>query len=339
MEWTPRLTQLNDILSDLVPHHESIAKFVFAAGLKPQMINFNGNALDIWNNVINEARKCSKVDDLINAVLIKYPDNPFLKTALNHSDIEYLLSPKLDEISSWEKISADTLEVLTFRNDSLLPINFLEKGIIKSRSVAKVEIKKGLSDKVGTGFLFKIKGQSELFFMTNHHVISDKSDIGFARIVFDYEEDIYGNSKASKSFNIDINGPWYTSPVAELDVTIFKLIHSEEIDQYGYIQLDKVTVQRNDFVNIIQHPAGQFKKIALYHNIVTNTTDRIVQYLTDTMHGSSGSPVFNSQWEVVALHHSGGVQKTNEPIITDSKYRNEGININKIIDFLIKKVI
>ncbi len=77
------------------------------------MINFNGNALDIWNNVINEARKCSKVDDLINAVLIKYPDNPFLKTALNHSDIEYLLSPKLDEISRWEKISASTLEVLS----------------------------------------------------------------------------------------------------------------------------------------------------------------------------------------------------------------------------------
>ena len=112
------------------------------------------------------------------------------------------------------------------------------------------------------------------------------------------------------------------------------MIHSEEIDQYGYIQLDKVTVQRNDFVNIIQHPAGQFKKITLYHNIVTNTTDRIVQYLTDTMPGSSGSPVFNSQWEVVALHHSGGVHKIDEPIITDSKYRNEGIDINKIIEFI-----
>lgn len=334
MEWTPRLTQLNDVLSDLVPHHDGITKFINAAGLRTQMINFNGNALDIWNNVINEARKCYKVDDLINAVLIKYPDNPFLKTALNHSDIEYLLSPKLDEISNWEKISGDTLEVLTLKNDSLLPIYFLEKGILKSRSVAKVEIKKGLSDKVGTGFLFKIKGQSELFFMTNHHVISDKSDIGFARIIFDYEEDIYGNSKASKSFNIDIKGPWYTSPVEELDVTIFKLIHSEEIDQYGYIQLDNVNVQRNDFVNIVQHPAGQFKKIALYHNIVTNTTDRTVQYLTDTMPGSSGSPVFNSQWEVVALHHSGGVHKIDEPNITDSKYRNEGININIIIDFL-----
>jgi len=334
MEWTPRLTQLNDVLSDLVPHHEGITKFVFAAGLKPQMINLNGNALDIWNNVINEARKCSKVDDLINAVLIKYPDNPFLKTALNHSDIEYLLSPKLDEISKWEKISADTLEVLTYKNDSLLPISFLEKGIVRSRSVGKVEIKKDSSNKVGTGFLFKIKGQFDLFFMTNSHVINDKSDIDFTRIIFDYEEDVHGNSKASKSFKIDIKGPWYTSPVAELDVTIFKLIHSEEIDQYGYIQLDKVNVQRNDFVNIIQHPAGQFKKIALYHNIVTNTTDRTVQYLTDTMPGSSGSPVFNSQWEVVALHHSGGVRKTDEPIINDSKYRNEGININKIIDFL-----
>lgn len=28
-------------------------------------------------------------------------------------------------------------------------------------------------------------------------------------------------------------------------------------------------------------------------------------YLTDTLPHSSGSPVFNSEWEVVALHHAG----------------------------------
>lgn len=338
MEWTPRLTQLNDVLSELVPHHEGITKFVLAAGLKQNMINYNGNALDIWNNVINEARKCSKIDDLINVVLIKYPDNPFLKTALNHSDIEYLFSPKLDEISRWEKISSETLEVLTYKNDSLLPINFLEKGIIKSRSVAKVEINYATSRKVGTGFLFKIKDCSELFFMTNNHVINDKSDIDITRVIFDYEEDVYGNSKASKSFSIDANGPWYTSSPSELDVTIFKLVLSENIDQFGHIQLNKVSVLKNDFVNIIQHPAGQFKKIAIYHNIITNTTDRIVQYLTDTMPGSSGSPVFNSQWDVVALHHSGGIRKIDEPQLLDTMYRNEGININEIIDFLISKL-
>jgi V8-like Glu-specific endopeptidase len=42
----------------------------------------------------------------------------------------------------------------------------------------------------------------------------------------------------------------------------------------------------------------------MYHNVVTSVDNGKVQYMTDTQEGSSGSPVFNSNWEVVALHHS-----------------------------------
>lgn len=334
MDWTPRLTQLNDVLGDLVPHHDGITKFVRAAEIKPAMINFNGSALDIWNSVIDEARKSNKVENLIEAVLVKYPDNPYLKTALNPVELNYSMGPIIEETSNWKGIDEDTLEVLTMGSNTLLPINFLERGIISSRSVAKVEKKKGNITEVGTGFLFKTEGVDELFFMTNFHVINEKTEIINTRIIFDYEEDINGNTKASKSFKIDPSGPWYISPVNQNDVAIFKLIETEEISQFGFIPINKVDVMKNDFVNIIQHPAGQLKKIALYHNIVTNIDNRVVQYLTDTMKGSSGSPVFNSNWEVVALHHSGGVSKVNEPQIKETKYRNEGIHINNIIDFL-----
>ena len=78
------------------------------------------------------------------------------------------------------------------------------------------------------------------------------------------------------------------------------------------------------------------KQISLYHNIVTSAGVREVQYLTDTLKGSSGSPVFNSNWDIVALHHSGGNKKI-EDDITISKYRNVGININEIIDFIKSK--
>lgn len=335
MDWTPRLTQLNDVLGDLVPHHEGITKFIKAAGLKPAMINYNGSALDIWSSAIDEARKNGKVENLIKVVLEKYPNNPFLKAAIDPIELNYSISPKLEDISSWQGVDKDTLEVLTMEDNTLLPINFLEKGIKSSRSVAKVEKKKGAIIEVGTGFLFKYEGIDELFFMTNFHVINDKNEIGSTRIIFNYEEDINGNTKASKSFKIDSNGAWYVSPVAQNDVAIFKLIETGEIEQFGFIPIKKVNVEKNDFVNIIQHPAGQLKKIALYHNIVTNTDNRVVQYLTDTMKGSSGSPVFNSNWEVVALHHSGGGTKEHEPQMSETKYRNEGIHINSIIDFLI----
>ncbi len=336
MSWTARLTQLNDVLGDLVPNQEGISKFIKAAGLKQSMINFNGSSMDIWNSVIDEARKNNKVDNLIDAVIDKYPNNPYLLAAKNKTELNYSLSPKLEDISTWKGLEEETLEVLTMGYNTLLPINFLARGIISSRSVAKVEKSKNGGKEVGTGFLFRIEDElDELFFMTNFHVINNKKDINNTRIIFDYEEDIEGNTKASKTFKINETGPWYISPVAELDVTIFKLVETDEIHQYGYIPLKKINVNRNEFVNIIQHPGGQLKQIALYHNIVTNTDNRVVQYLTDTMKGSSGSPVFNSNWEVVALHHSGGTSKENEPQLKETKYRNEGIFINNIIDFLI----
>jgi V8-like Glu-specific endopeptidase len=68
----------------------------------------------------------------------------------------------------------------------------------------------------------------------------------------------------------------------------------------------------------------------MYHNLVTYSDDKIVQYLTDTEPGSSGSPVFNSQWQVVALHHSGGMLE--DPVSKKLLLRNEGININLVIE-------
>jgi endonuclease G len=48
------------------------------------------------------------------------------------------------------------------------------------------------------------------------------------------------------------------------------------------------------------------KKVALRENKVTNLDLPIfIRYVTDTKSGSSGAPVFNDTWEVVALHHSG----------------------------------
>jgi hypothetical protein len=333
-DWTPRLTQLNDVLGELEPREESIRRIIRDAGLKESMIPFNGSALDIWSNVIDEARKRNKVDNLVNSALKKHPGNDFLISAIDSEEINYSISPRLDDVSEWKGVDPDTLEVLTMKENSMLPISFLARGIICSRSVAKVELRRSTVVEVGTGFLCRLKRDAPLYFITNFHVINNKEDIPFTRIIFDYEEDINGDLKASKSYSVNPDGPWFVSPVTQLDVCVCQLIEEEGLTDYAHLPLQKVAVNKNDFVNIIQHPGGQLKKIALYHNIVTHTTDRVVQYLTDTLKGSSGAPVFNSNWDVVALHHSGGVSRGNEPRQPDTKYRNEGIQINQIIDFI-----
>ena len=66
---------------------------------------------------------------------------------------------------------------------------------------------------------------------------------------------------------------------------------------------------KGEYVSIIQHPNGEMKQIALRENQILDFFDAFLHYRTDTAPGSSGSPVFNDQWEIVALHHSGVPEK------------------------------
>ena len=66
------------------------------------------------------------------------------------------------------------------------------------------------------------------------------------------------------------------------------------------------TLRRGTSAFIIQHPLGDAQKVVLQDNWITYVSEdhRRVQYLTNTEHGSSRSPVCDENWDVVALHHS-----------------------------------
>src|SRR5262249_29791354 len=72
-------------------------------------------------------------------------------------------------------------------------------------------------------------------------------------------------------------------------------------------------------INIIQHPDGMPKRWAVSENglrVEPKDSDLFLDYLTDTLGGSSGSPAFNHDWELVAVHHSGVPQRINGQIVT-----------------------
>jgi hypothetical protein len=77
---------------------------------------------------------------------------------------------------------------------------------------------------------------------------------------------------------------------------------------------------------IVQHPKGAPLKLALDTNAVIglNGNGTRVRYHTNTDKGSSGSPVFDQNWNLVALHHSG------DPDSLLPTY-NEGIPIQRIV--------
>jgi hypothetical protein len=105
----------------------------------------------------------------------------------------------------------------------------------------------------------------------------------------------------------------------------------------GYLVLASGIFPKHFRVNIIQHPDGKPMKVVLTQNYVVHSTESRVQYVADTMGGSSGSPVFNQKWEVVALHHSGSPYPPESLAAAAKKawkgrYRvNEGIPMRAIL--------
>jgi endonuclease G, mitochondrial len=111
-------------------------------------------------------------------------------------------------------------------------------------------------------------------------------------------------------------------------------------------------IRLGESVNIIQHPRGEMKQIVLRENELVDLPEipgTIAHYEGDTEPGSSGSPVFNDQWEIVALHHSGVPKMDDDGNFLDvdgdiwqkgddssrlAWVANEGIRVSSLVDYI-----
>jgi len=97
--------------------------------------------------------------------------------------------------------------------------------------------------------------------------------------------------------------------------------------KWGFIPLrDTVNYAPGQRLNVIQHPRGRRKEVALQSNTVTSIFNNHVRYSTDTEPGSSGSPVLNNSWDLVALHHAAGSQDS-----SGNWQDNQGVRVDKIV--------
>lgn len=322
-QWNRRLTLLRDALASMLPFRTDIMPYLDAAGVNWITIDMAGNPITLWHNILSYANNNGNdmVLAIVDAVLANFPKNPHLLAYKAPIEQDYGLGPDIKDTEWKDDISAESLEKITGNATTLLPIRFLTIGLQRARAVARIYIKKGNKAEVGTGFL--LPGN---VLLTNNHVLSNKFTAAEALIQFDYEESENGNPIAITEFKTDPDAGFATS--VENDWAGVKL-RGDANARFGAIEIvPGINTCKDDFVNIIQHPGGGYKQIGLYHNIVTFSNEQIVQYLTDTEPGSSGAPVFNSDWQLVALHHSGGMLR--EPGVKQRLLRNEGININVV---------
>lgn len=330
MAWGANLTNLNYVLAGLYPLTADSIRVVDVAGLPKMHIAFNARAIDNWHAILDEADKRGKVLDIIRAACRDYPDIPDLQRA-ERGQLTLVRGPVLDETEWVSQQPEGWLEQIMGTHSTLLPISFLEIGVRRAISVARVQRADG---NLGSGFL-----TSNNIFVTNHHVIGSVAEARGAIIQFNYQQTASGLDMQATEFRLNPDAGFATSPVREDDWTLVR-VQGDANSAWGAIELGPVDVKATEWVNIIQHPGGGPKQIALYHNVVTYADDRRVQYLTDTRPGSSGSPVFDSNWRVVALHHSGGW--TTEPRAKSQfgwkkhVFRNAGVNINRVAQALEK---
>jgi len=121
----------------------------------------------------------------------------------------------------------------------------------------------------------------------------------------------------------------------ELDFALIRLaepigaqpISPKSEEQRGWVAVTnaKIVVTKKQMIAILQHPSGGPMKLAMgmAEALALNAAGNRIRHGVPTEPGSSGSPLFDQEWTLIALHHSG------DPATIKPSY-NEAIPISLI---------
>lgn len=309
-KWHDELHPKNDGYFKVAQKFDEVIKLALAEDApSPSLVleNVAPNAPMTKAEVPIKLAQMSKLDnqDFLNLVV---------KRAETVMDKEVAMPKTRYERKQLEKDISEFFEKI-HKENNFLPSSFLENGVRRAQSVCRITTDVNL----GSGFLIA----SRDFIMTNNHVIPDAATAEVSIAEFDYDED-------DILYTVQLDPGRFFITDVDLDFTIIACDPTPLPLDIEAIELlrDPDTVTRGERVNIIQHPRGRRKEISLHDNKVNYVYDVGIRYTADTEGGSSGSPVFNNEWNLVALHHAGWENP-------DGSATNEGMRIKAIVDFLI----
>jgi endonuclease G len=193
----------------------------------------------------------------------------------------------------------DALERILASPD-LLPGIWLRRGTEVADAVTFIETSRGNA----TGFLV-----SPWLLLTNEHVLPTADDAADAVLNFRYQRAADGRISQVRRYHLDPDRLFLAQ--RQLDYALVAVAPGARQrpagQNHGFIPMIGATgkILLGQPVNIIQHPLGRPREVAIRNNRMLTLTDTTITYATDTDSGSSGSPVFNDRWELVALHHRG----------------------------------
>lgn len=299
--------------------------------LHPQTLPFHIESYsrqlrEIWRG--NALRNTTCADRLSSII-----DRHVMRTQKRWSISPEMMKTAQSEPQSLEK---------NFSGERTFTVSTIKRMLEKCASIGCVTDSNGR--RLGTGFLVAASSlglgrDTELVFVTNSHVISDtvKDAIPSANawVTFELESAAKGKPISHKVMTQML----FTSPPGDpgitaqdrLDVTVVKLESWPDGGLALRTNDSLPTPSRKTKVFVVGHPSGDALQLSLHDSELLDVCDhdRLLHYRTPTEPGSSGSPVFNTNWEVVALHHAGSAAMPR--LRGKGQYEaNEGISIRSI---------
>ena len=186
---------------------------------------------------------------------------------------------------------------------------WLRMGLSRAECVAQISNPAG--DGFGTGFVLAGDELHERFsgtvvLVTNSHVISADEDVhGQMEPLWPEEAHIAFEVREDDTDWVGTEVLW-ESPPDDLDCAIVELSNPVSIDDPYPVNQRPLATGGTERIYVVGHPKGGSLKYPFDDNHLLEMDDRLLRYRTPTEGGSSGSPVFDSKWQLVGLHHWGG---------------------------------
>jgi len=217
-----------------------------------------------------------------------------------------------------------------FGPDSFLPLTWYRTGLQRCRAVARIQ---NLNDDgVGTGFLVSGPDLHDqlppLVLVTNGHVVPEDLDPTDAVVAFHGLDDDPGRQTR---FRV-ARQCWYEPSRRGLDTSILQLAdYPPDVIPIPLASALPAKPLHHRRAYVIGHPHGLTQpQFSLQDNVLLDYDERVVHYRSPTEPGSSGSPVFDNEWRLIGLHHSGGARMPQLNNAGGTYAANEGITITAI---------
>ena len=231
--------------------------------------------------------------------------------------------------------------------DDMVDLMFMQRALRTAQSVGRILVPRfeggkqvvagGRAPWIMSGTAWLIAPQLAI---TNHHVVNARSSGEPAAAATDF---LHQGEHASIDFDFN------SSESVGTQVQVIKTEIASDALDYAILRLanvfsrpnirlmpDRVVMRTTTYmaVNIIQHPKGGPKRVAFRNNLVTAADATMIRYFTDTDTGSSGSPVCDDAWRVVALHRGARTVSNVSYQGKQTAYVNFGTQIQAVFEDL-----